>query len=110
MNENEFWSILAAMPEPQPVFWRLYHDDQGQPINYSMEHLPGTYIDIDAETYARAPLNVRVINGQIVELKRTAHKLLPSDTGTPCHPDNVAIVVDETEPHQKWSMRIYETN
>jgi hypothetical protein len=37
-------------------------------------------------------------------------RLSPSDTGTPCHPDNVAIVVSETEPHQRWSIKTYETN
>ena len=110
MNAEEFWAILHAMPEPKPVFFRLYYDDQGRPITYTMEDLPGTYIDIDAETYARSPLNIRVQNGQIVELKQTVQKLMPADTGTPCHPDNVAIVVPETEPHQRWSMKTHESN
>ena len=110
MNAEEFWAILHAMPEPKPVFFRLYYDDQGRPITYTMEDLPGTYIDIDAETYARSPLNIRVQDGQIVELKQTVQKLMPADTGTPCHPDNVAIVVPETEPHQRWSMKTHESN
>ena len=110
MNAEEFWAILHAMPEPKPVFFRLYYDDQGRPITYTMEDLPGTYIDINAETYARSPLNIRVQNGQIVELKQTVQKLMPADTGTPCHPDNVAIVVPETEPHQRWSMKTHESN
>ena len=110
MNAEEFWAILHAMPEPLPVSFRLYYDDQCRPITYTMEHLPGTYIDIDAETYARAPLNIRVHAGRIVELKNTAQKLMPSDTGTPCHPNNVAIVVSELEPHQHWSMKTHESN
>ena len=110
MNAEEFWAILHAMPEPQPVSWRLYYNDAGEPITYSMEHLPGTYIEIDPETYARSPWNVRVRDGQLIELKPSVRKLVPADTGTPCHPDNVAIVVSDKEPHQRWSMKTYETN
>lgn len=110
MNPEEFWAILHAMPEPKPVFFRLYYNEEGMPITYTMEDLPGTYIDIDAETYARAPLNVRILNERLIELKRTVQKLVPSDTGTPCHPKNVAIVVPESESHQRWSVKTYETN
>jgi hypothetical protein len=110
MTEAEFWSILAAMPEPEPVFWRLYHDEEGKPITYSMEHLPGTYINVDAETYARASFAVKVKDGRLIELARLEQRLMPGDTGTPCYPDNVAIVVPETEPHQRWSMKTYETD
>ena len=110
MTEHEFWAILHAMPEPQPVFWRLYYDTEGKPITYSMEDLPGTYINVSAEAYAQASHDVRVHDGQLKELKRLSYKLVPSDTGTPCYPDNVAIVVDETEPHQRWSMKTYDTN
>ena len=109
MNAEEFWAILHAMPEPLPIFFRLYHDAAGEPITYSMEHLPGTYIDVDAETYARAPMNVRVRDGRLIELKSAVRRLAPGATGTACHPDNVAIVVAETEPHQRWSMKTYES-
>jgi hypothetical protein len=109
MNSEEFWAILHAMPEPQPVSWRLYYDEAGKPITYSMEDLPGTYIDVDPDTYAQASFDVRVRAGQLIELKSTLSRLVPSDTGTPCHPDNVAIVVPETEPHQRWSMKTYES-
>jgi len=75
-----------------------------------MEELPGTYIDVDAETYARSPRNVRVRDGRLIELKPVVRRLAPADTGTPCYPDNVAIVVPESEPHQRWSMKTYESD
>jgi hypothetical protein len=97
------------MPEPPPVFFRLYYTELGEPITYSMEDLPGTYIEVDPETYARAPFNVRVQAGQLIELKSAVRRLTPTDTGTACHPDNVAIVVAETKSHQRWSMKTYES-
>lgn len=110
MQTHEFWSILHAMPEPEPVFFRLYHQD-GVPLFYSMEDLPGTYIEIDAETFARSHMHGRVRDSQLVEsVWRTTARLVPSDTGTACHPDDVTIVVAETEPHQRWSKQTYETN
>lgn len=110
MDSEEFWAILHAMPEPQPVSWRLYYNTAGEPINYSMEELPGTYIEVDAETYARAPMNVRVQAGRLIELKSAVRKLAPAESGTPCYPSNVAIVVPKTEPHQRWIMKTHEFN
>ena len=109
MTEDEFWSILWAMPEHKPINYRLYYDDDGRPIVYSMEDQPGTYIDVDAETFARTPMNVRVVDGRLVEVKNSVRKLVPSDTGVSCHPNNVAIVVPDTEPHQRWSVKTYES-
>ena len=112
MTPDEFWAILHKMPEPEPVFYRLYHNEDGAPIHYTMEDLPGTYIDVNPETFAIASMNVRVQDGKLIQLanKTITKKIVPGDTGTPCHPDNVAIVVTELEPHQRWKLKTYETN
>jgi len=106
VTPEEFWNILHAMPEPQPVFWRLYYNDAGLPVCYSMEDLPGNYIDIDAETFARAPDNVRVVDNQLKYITvRTSNKLVPGSTGTQCHPQSVAVVVKENGI--PWSKQTY---
>ena len=102
-------AMLRAMPDPEPVSWRLYYDEIGRPITYSMEALPGNYIEIDAETYSRAPVNVRVVDGKLRYIRHTwSQKLVPSDAGTACDPCDVAIVVAE-EPAQYWSRKLYES-
>jgi hypothetical protein len=111
MTEQEFWGILAAMPEPKPVFFRVYHNDLGHVLFYSMEDLPGTYIEIDATTFMLRSKNVIVRNGQLVEVIRaTSEKLQPTETGTPCHPSDVTVVVSENDPHTNWSKLTHEQN
>jgi hypothetical protein len=111
ITEQEFWAALTAMPEPKPIFFRLYYNDQGHVLFYSMEDLPGTYIDIDAETFAMQHTNMRVRDGKLIEIAQTTSaKLIPGDTGTPCDPTDVSIVVSEQQSNIKWSKRTYESN
>ena len=115
MNDTteNFWKAWAEpVPEPAPVFSRLYYDEQGNPLCYSMEHLPGNYIDIDAETYARSSSRVRVVDGKLIHVvpKKSTSKLVPGETGTPCAPQDVSVVVSEDQSHTKWSLKSNESN
>jgi hypothetical protein len=104
-NFLEFWQSFQ-WPDIQPVTYRLYHDDQGQPIIYTMEDLPGTYIEVDQATYIHGSFGVRVIEGKLIILEPaiTAKKLQPSqDQGIPCDPRDVCVVVDHDAKHQKWN-------
>ena len=110
MNETEFLRILAEAPETLVPSYRLYYNDAGDPVLYTMEDRPGTYVEVDADTYARAPFNVRVVDGQLqyVKPKISVHKLKPNaSVGVPCDPRDVCVVVPEHKPHVKWNM---ETN
>jgi hypothetical protein len=113
MTEEEFWSIFKDIPEPKPIFYRLYHNDDGSPIIYSMEVLPDNYIEVDPSTYALAPFNVRVIDGKLtyIEPVITVKKLQPNDrNGTTCDPRDVCVIVRTDQTHIKWTMVNNELN
>ena len=115
MNETEQNFRLAwaePIAEPAAVFFRLYYDEHGHPVSYSMEDLPGNYIDIDADTYRLSSHCVRVINGKLIHItpKKTVTKLVPGSVGTSCLTDNVSIIVDEQQPHTKWSLKSNESD
>ena len=115
MNETteNFWQVWNNLPpyEPPSVFWRLYYDDTGFPLFYTQEDKPGNYIDVTPEQYQRASMRVRVRNGQLVELAANpVKKLQPSTTGTPCHPQDVSVVVSVDDKHQCWRIKTNETN
>lgn len=112
MNETtqnflDVWKTLDPWEPPQ-VFFRLYYDDQGRPIEYSMEDKPGKYVDITAEQYQQQLRNVRVISGQltVIDTNKITQKLVPSSTGTPCDPRDVCIV--NSKSNTKWSLKTYE--
>lgn len=111
MTPEELSKLFQAIPEPSKPFFRLYHDVEGKLLFYSMADDPGTYIEIDQATFARSATNVRVRNGKLVEVTwATTTKLVPGNSGSPCHPNNVAVIVAEDQPHTKWSKQTYESN
>ena len=105
MTEEEFWAALAPVPPaPEPIY-KLYYGSQGELLFYALEDLPGNYIEVDRETFLNAATNVRIVDGQVTVMKNSiVHKLVPSDTGTACHPNDVAVVVSEADPNTKWSL------
>lgn len=112
-TEENFWKAWAEpIPEPAPIFFRLYYDDTGRPLSYSMEDLPGNYIDITAEEFARSSFRVQVIDNKLVHIlpKKIISKLVPAESGTCCLKNNVSIVVDSTQPHTYWSLQTNESD
>lgn len=114
MTEQEFLDFWKTIewPEPKPIFYRLYHDDTGLPLFYSMDDMPGKYIDLTPEQFVGQDMSVRVINGKIVRRRLSwVSKLVPADSGTLCHHNDITIVVDD-QPGQYWKKKenVTETN
>lgn len=110
MNETtqNFLDVFANLEPWQPpaVFWRLYYDEAGNPLFYTQEDKPGDYIDVTPEQYQRASMRVKVVDGKLIELTTSRiKKLTQSDSGTPCYPTDVSIVVDANALHQCWTFK-----
>ena len=111
MTEQEFLDFWKNIqwPEEKTVYYRLYYNDSGQPLFYSHEDQPGKYIDVTPEQFALRDLQVRVVNGVLTPRKRPIPpKLVPSDQGTACHPNDVAVVVSTQEHNQRWKLKQHE--
>lgn len=111
MTPNDLVAMFQDLPEPAPVFYRLYHDKEGNPLFYSMVDEPGTYIDIDHATFVKNSMNVKVVNSQVIEVTwKVTNKIVPSTDGVACDPRDVAVVANFGEPNKKWNKQTYETH
>lgn len=112
---DEFWKEVEPLlvnPEVK-TFYRLYYDKTtGLPLFYSMEDLPGDYIEISKEIFAAAETKVKIVNQQIVkDNNRLSVKLVPSlGFGTACHSSDITIVLDTDVDVTYWIQKNYDTN
>ena len=110
-NKNDY-VILWEPPKLEPPEFRLYYDETGKVICYSGDKsMDGNYIVIDTQTFIEGRHDIQVIGGKISRATADAvvYKLMPSDEdGTNCHPEDISIMVDETDEKQKWKLIVYE--
>ena len=111
MNDKEDYVILWEAPKLETPEFRLYYDDKGKVICYTGDKsLTGNYIIVDAQTFAEARPDVRVIDGKISRAQNNAvvYKLMPAIDGTSCHLEDISVVVNNNTPNTKWKLHIYE--
>jgi len=112
-NSSDF-VIIWEPPKLEAPEFRLYYDDNGAVICYTGDKsIQGNYIVIDAQTFAAARPDIRVIDGKISTVSPNAvvYKLMPNETeGAECYIDDISILVDESYSgeKQKWKLNIYE--
>ena len=110
MEYKVIWEAPALV---KPEF-RLYYDKKGKVVCYSTENLEGDYLVIDAQTYAEARPDVRVVDGKLSTAKpgQIISKLSPSDMGITCAADDVAIIVSDDMSYAgksiNWKNEVYE--
>ena len=111
LTEEEFFGIWSSQVQatPKALEFRLYHDENGFPLFFSMEDLPGNYVVVDKEMYLGGPRNIRVVNGKLkVYQTMFGKKLVPSDLGQTCDSRDICIIVPEDQPHVKWNLKHQE--
>jgi len=100
---TNFWQALEHAEQPaehSELEYRLYYNDLGEPVFYSIDKELGNYIIVDKETYASGRYDVRVIDGKLIKPRQYVYqKLVPVAQGI-----DVAIVT----PDQTWKLKRYE--
>lgn len=108
---DEFLKALAAFQPPaaKPIEFRVYYDTEtGKILNYTNEDLPGQYILVDKDTFARHRFDCCVKDGKLKQYRLPATKMVPADDGTSCHPTDITIIVDDKQKSVKWKLKAYE--
>jgi len=110
---DNFWAVWDKPVEPAVApFYRLYYDDLGNFLFYSMEAISGNYIEIDHATFTAANPQVKVVNGQLKFFQHTitTTKLIPSTAGQACDPRDITVIVNH-ENKKYWKLKaLDETN
>jgi hypothetical protein len=109
MTKNFVWN---AVPIVKPEF-RLYYDDTGRVLFYTCEKPPGTYIVVDAQTFAEARPDVRVVDGKIttVVTGSVVTKLVEADVGTKTVSTDISVIPDKKYRGKvtKWKPKTHVT-
>ena len=112
-NQSEY-VVIWEQPKMEPPEFRLYYDANGAVICYTGDKsMTGNYIVIDAQTFATARADIRVIDGRIstASPKSVVYKLMPNkDEGVECIAEDVSIIADIAYDGKttKWKLNIYE--
>lgn len=111
-TEN-FWEVWNNFqwPEPNPVTYRCYYHEDGTVDFYTMDDLPGRYIEVSREIYVASPHNAKIQNGvfHLIPKGRSIESLVPGQPqGTRCHPRDVCIVVLDHETGINWDIKQHE--
>jgi hypothetical protein len=113
-EEQLEYVVIWEQPKMEPPEFRLYYDENGSVICYTGDKsMIGKYIVIDAQTFAAARPDIRVIDGRLSTAgpKSVVYKLMPNnDTGVDCIAEDISIIADSSYDGEKtkWKLNIYE--
>ena len=102
--------IWEAPPIVKPEF-RLYYDDKGNVLFYTCEKPEGTYVVIDANTFAQGRPDLKVIDGKVAGMiaGSIVSKLVPDSEGTSCATQDISIIVDSSYDNiTKWKLKTHD--
>jgi len=113
-NTQVEYIVIWEQPKMEPPEFRLYYDENGAVVCYTGDKsMTGNYIVIDAQTFAAARPDIRVIDGRLSTAgpKSVVYKLMPnSDDGVDCIAEDISIIADSSYDGKttKWKLNIYE--
>ena len=102
MTDNFLEALKMVRPvKRQEIFFRLYYDNDGNIITYSMEDLEGDFIEVTCEEFAIGDKNIKIVDGKIHKICLTTYgKLVPINN----NPTDITVITDKPS----WKMKTYE--
>lgn len=115
ITDEEFNQIISQWSPPPPPQYRVYYNDTGRIVCYTMEDLPGNYIVISAEDYALCRYDARVDEGKLVYTHLQSHTFklrkvaenTPGSVKTTKYDINIIVEDDETSVDW-WAQKAYK--
>ena len=91
-----------------PVEYKIYYDpESGNILDYTTDQHSGSYIVVDRDTFANHRFEYKIKDGKLVPPKPSIGKLRPDENGTPCHPNDITIVVNDSNSTY-WKNHTYD--
>ena len=110
---DKFWQEVINLLDPiveKKLSYRLYYDDDGNPLFYSMDDLVGNYIEVSQEIFALANPNVKVKDGKLIKIDpKISYKLILGTTGVKTNVLDITVVTD-SDPYIQWNIKNYDAD
>jgi hypothetical protein len=109
---EEFAEMFKAFKPVVPTEFRLYYNDEGDPLFYTCEKPDGKYITVSSNVYFANRMDVKVIDGKIKYLADyiTLSKFSPGTAGIKCAKEDINIIVSDDYDGETitWDVEINE--
>ena len=84
--------------------YRLYYNDDGSPLYYSMENLPGKFIYVDLDVYQCGRYDVKIVKDKLKSLNEFSifkYVKVDSESNTTVRtdPTDITLIVDSLSDH-----------
>ena len=95
---DAFWQAVAQHDweiRDVPLEFRIYHDEHGDIVCYSMEDLAGHYIVTDQHTFNQFRMDLKVRDGKLIKITHSAswHLVHCDSAEYACHARDVTVLV-----------------
>lgn len=103
------WNNFNWATSRTTLEYRIYYNPvDGSIIEYSNEIKEAPYIIVDKNIWNQNRFEFKIKEGKLVAPKPVVGKLIPSQDGTPCHPDDITLIVSAGSAATHWKNHTYD--
>jgi hypothetical protein len=89
--------------------YRLYYNDDGIPLFYSMEELEGKFIFVELPVFESSRYDIKIVDGKIRSLNDTVSKYhlvsVKTKTTVMCDQDDISILNIKKKSYKLWDYK-----